>query len=187
MGPIPAIPARKFWRKCCNNDICTTSFATLKGSRGSFNNYVDQILPNFDPLNCGHFTWCLTFVMWPSMDFLLTSSPFFFTMAGLGPICPFIAKIPIFDIFILILWTYIVAHIWGFYMPSQSSMYYYIWLLRIGLNIGHFELFTSFIQILLICHFRKIFIWVPKFKFKWLKMFQLRCWSMNFRGSVGYG
>ena len=34
---------------------------------GSFNNYVDQILPNFDPLpprvdNCGHFTHYQPFV-----------------------------------------------------------------------------------------------------------------------------
>ena len=49
----------------------------------------------------------------------------------------------------------IVAHIWGFYLPPQPGMYYYIWLLRIGPNIGQFELFTSFIQILLISHFRK--------------------------------
>ena len=46
----------------------------------TFNNYVDQIVPNFDPLpphmdNCGHFTWNLSFVMWPRVDFQLTSSP----------------------------------------------------------------------------------------------------------------
>ena len=41
----------------------------VRGVGGSFNNYVDQVLPNFDPLplldNCGHFTWCLPFVKWP--------------------------------------------------------------------------------------------------------------------------
>ena len=37
------------------------------------------ILTTYPPLvdNCGHFTWCLPFVMWTSMDFRLPSSPLF--------------------------------------------------------------------------------------------------------------
>ena len=40
------------------------STTTTIENRGAFNNYVDQILPNFDPLprNCGHFTAYLLFV-----------------------------------------------------------------------------------------------------------------------------
>ena len=49
----------------------------MRGS--SFNNYVDQILPDFEPLpqatwvdKNGHFTYYLPFVTWPPVDFLLT-------------------------------------------------------------------------------------------------------------------
>ena len=48
----------------------------------SFNNYVDQILPYFDPIfleltivDISHDTYVLPFVTWPSMEFLLTPSP----------------------------------------------------------------------------------------------------------------
>ena len=49
-----------------------------EGSRGSFNNYVDQVFPNFDPCPPRQL-W--TFYMipplfaWPSVDFLLNPSP----------------------------------------------------------------------------------------------------------------
>ena len=69
----------------CANAAHTTvlldwSISLATASWGSYNNYVDQILPNFDPLpprvdNRGHFTWYLHFVTWPSVDFLLTPSP----------------------------------------------------------------------------------------------------------------
>ena len=67
--------------------------------KGSFNNYVDQISPNFDPLppwvdNCGHFTWYLTFVTWPSMDFLLTPSPSCPCSYWMTPNSAFIAAFP---------------------------------------------------------------------------------------------
>ena len=73
-------------------------------------------------------------------------------MAGLDPIRPFIAQIPISSYIMGLLWhTY-----GGFHLPPQPGMYYYIWLLGIGPNIDCFEFFfTSFNQILLISHFRK--------------------------------
>ena len=43
--------------------------------KGSFNNYMDQILPNFDhllPLS-GHFPYYYYLVTWPSLDFLMTT------------------------------------------------------------------------------------------------------------------
>ena len=47
--------------------------------RGSFNNYVDQILPNCDHPRadkCGHFTYAYYFLFtWPCVDFLLTTYP----------------------------------------------------------------------------------------------------------------
>ena len=63
----------------CNN-FCIGSCPSL--AWGSFNNYVDQILPNFDPLpprvdNCGYFTWYPPFDTWPIMEFLPTPSPLF--------------------------------------------------------------------------------------------------------------
>ena len=69
--------------------------------------------------------------------------------------------------------THMVCH------PNQA--------LRIGPNIGHFDLFTSFIQILLISQFWKksefLFgqVWATKFKF------QLRCKSISFKSTMGYG
>ena len=48
-------------------------------SKGTFTNYVDQILPNFDPLPLSsgqtYFTYYLPFVTWHPVDFLLTPSP----------------------------------------------------------------------------------------------------------------
>ena len=75
-------------------------------------------------------------------------------MAGLDPICSFIAQIPIFVSFS-------------------------------GLVQIQFELCTSFIQILSICHFKKKSkfsfgqVWALKFKFKRLRRFQLRCWILR--------
>ena len=52
-------------------ETIVATFYTLpratRGRRGAFNNYVDQILSNFDPRvgNCGHFT--------NNVDFLLTT------------------------------------------------------------------------------------------------------------------
>ena len=47
--------------------------------RGSFYNYVDQILPNCDHHRvdkCGHFTYAYYFLFtWPCVDFLLTTYP----------------------------------------------------------------------------------------------------------------
>ena len=74
-------------------------------------------------------------------------------------------------------------------MPPQSD----IGLLRIGPNIGHIKLFISFIQTLSISHFRKKSefsfgqVCALKLKFEWLGRFQLRCRSMNFRGTVKLG
>ena len=50
---------------------------------GTFNNYVDPILSNFDPLHTpqvdknGHFTYYLTFVTWLIVDFPLIPNPLF--------------------------------------------------------------------------------------------------------------
>ena len=57
-------------------------FWKLFWPKGSFNNYVDQILPNFDPLGppplewtiVDIFTWYLPFVTWLNVDSLLTPS-----------------------------------------------------------------------------------------------------------------
>ena len=54
-----------------------------EGSRGSFNNYLAQVLPNFDPFPSStivdilYDTSPLSRLTWPSVDFLLTPSPSF--------------------------------------------------------------------------------------------------------------
>ena len=81
--PLPLIPIYFRCKKIKKNKA---TFSRLLHNRrlllnyGTFNNYVDKVLPNFDPLpprvdNCGHFTWYLAFVMWPSVDFSMTASP----------------------------------------------------------------------------------------------------------------
>ena len=44
-------------------------------SQGSFNNYVDQMLPNFDHLP--FFKWKILDITWQSVDFLMTPTPLF--------------------------------------------------------------------------------------------------------------
>ena len=53
-----------------------------RGREGAFNNYVDQILPNFDPTplewtKIGRITYFLPFVTCPTLGFPLTQTPLF--------------------------------------------------------------------------------------------------------------